>query len=195
MAQAGLALREVACFLEGVVVGVTAPAAFLEGLDHAGDAFDVVRHEGREEFELLAVLDEELAHHFLAVLRYRKSGLDWSDVQHVLIPGGSEFTQDSLSRIHNASSVEEIQKELGGSKFADGLHDALEQGSLARVEIEARKRLNDFASGFGHMVPLSILPIIDFLLRKDTEVHNLRAVARGKEAGLEDEVIQEMLIV
>lgn len=131
----------------------------------------------------------------LAALRYRKSGLDWDAVRPLLIPGGSELSLNELQRIHSAEEMEEIKKELSGSKFGSDLDPALDAGSLPRVEIAARKRLMDFASGFSHMIPLSILPIIDFLLRKSTEVRNLRAIARGKEAGLEESVIEDMLII
>lgn len=131
----------------------------------------------------------------LAVLRYRKNGLEWDPVRPLLVPGGSELSMDTLQRIHSAESTEDIKKEIAGSKFGGDLDDALDRDSLPRVEIAARKRLMNFASGFSHMIPLSILPIIDYLLRKGTEVRNLRAVARGKEAGLEESVIQDMLII
>lgn len=131
----------------------------------------------------------------MAVLRYRKNKLDWENVRPQLIPGGSEFNLETLQRVHSAESTEDVKKELSGSKFGDTLDETLDAGSLPRAEIEARKRLMRFASGFSHMIPLSILPIIDFVLRKHTEIRNLRAVARGKEAGLEEDTIQEMLII
>jgi V/A-type H+/Na+-transporting ATPase subunit C len=131
----------------------------------------------------------------LTALRYRKNDLDWDSLRPQIIPGGSEFKEETLKRIHAAETTEEVKKEVSGSKFGDSLDEGLDAGSLPRVEIAAQKRLMNFASGFSHMIPLSILPIIDFLLRKHTEVRNLRAVARGKEARLGEDTIQQILII
>ena len=46
-----------------------------------------------------------------------------------------------------------------------------------------------------HVHPLSVLPVLDYVVRKDREVQNLRIIARGKESGLSTEVIRELLVV
>ncbi len=166
-------------------------AELLATLDAAGKAGQAAARNLLERYVRLEIDIVNL----LAVLRYRKSGLDWDSVRAQLVPGGSELPVDALQRIHGAEHTEDIKKELSGSKFAQTLDEGLDADSLTRVEIDARKRLMKFASGFSHMIPLSILPIIDFLLRKNTEVRNLRAIARGKEAGLKEETIQQMLII
>jgi V/A-type H+-transporting ATPase subunit C len=51
------------------------------------------------------------------------------------------------------------------------------------------------AARYGHLHPLSILPILDFIVRKDREVQNIRLVARGKESGLSTDVIRDLLVV
>ena len=43
--------------------------------------------------------------------------------------------------------------------------------------------------------PLSVLVILDYIVRKDREVQNLRIIARGKESGLSPEVIRELLVI
>jgi V/A-type H+-transporting ATPase subunit C len=42
---------------------------------------------------------------------------------------------------------------------------------------------------------LSILPIIDYLIRKKNEVDNIRIIARSKESGLDAELIKKLLVV
>jgi V/A-type H+-transporting ATPase subunit C len=39
------------------------------------------------------------------------------------------------------------------------------------------------------------LPILDYIVRKDREVQNLRIIARGKESALTPAVIRELLVV
>jgi len=51
------------------------------------------------------------------------------------------------------------------------------------------------AGRYAHVHPLSVLVILDYIVRKDREVQNLRIIARGKESGLSSEVIRELLVV
>ncbi|MBW3583407.1 MAG: ATP synthase A1 subunit C [Euryarchaeota archaeon] len=131
----------------------------------------------------------------LAVLRYRRAQLPWDEVEPVLVRGGRDLDIGDLRRIYEAPSLDDVATELHATSIGDDLDAALATGSLSRVDIAARTHLMDSASGFSHMNPLSVLPIIDYLLRKRTEVRNLRAIARGKQAGLDEETIQDMLII
>ena len=45
-----------------------------------------------------------------------------------------------------------------------------------------------------HANPLSLVPILLFLLRKRREVQVVRAVARGKAAGLSEERLRELIL-
>jgi V/A-type H+-transporting ATPase subunit C len=51
------------------------------------------------------------------------------------------------------------------------------------------------AGRYAHVYPLSVLVILDYIVRKDREVQNLRIIARGKESGLSSEVIRELLVI
>jgi V/A-type H+-transporting ATPase subunit C len=48
---------------------------------------------------------------------------------------------------------------------------------------------------FSHIHPLSVLPIVDFMVRKKIEVDNIRIIARGKESGLDAEQIKKLLVI
>ncbi len=48
---------------------------------------------------------------------------------------------------------------------------------------------------FAHLHPLSVVPILDYVVRKEREVQNIRIIARGKESGLPTEVIRDLLVV
>jgi V/A-type H+-transporting ATPase subunit C len=48
---------------------------------------------------------------------------------------------------------------------------------------------------FSYLYPLSVLPVLDYLLKKEREVYNLRAIIRGKQAGLSNEIIEELVVV
>ena len=48
---------------------------------------------------------------------------------------------------------------------------------------------------FSYLYPLSVLPVLDYLLRKEREVYNLRAIVRGKQTGLSSDRIEELVMV
>ena len=48
---------------------------------------------------------------------------------------------------------------------------------------------------FAHLHPLSVVPILDYVVRMEREVQNIRIIARGKESGLPTEVIRDLLVV
>src|SRR5213594_401867 len=69
---------------------------------------------------------------------------------------------------------------------------ALGVGQLVRT-VEKLHLLE--AGRYAHVHPLSVLPILDYIVRKEREVQNLRIIARGKESALPSEVIRDLLVV
>ena len=42
---------------------------------------------------------------------------------------------------------------------------------------------------------LSVAPVVSYILAKEREVENIRAIARGREAGLSENEIEEELVI
>jgi len=51
------------------------------------------------------------------------------------------------------------------------------------------------AGRYAHVNPLSVLPVLDYIVRKEREVQNLRIITRGKESGLSSDVIRDLLVI
>ncbi|MCK4455629.1 MAG: V-type ATPase subunit, partial [Thermoplasmata archaeon] len=51
------------------------------------------------------------------------------------------------------------------------------------------------ASTYSHLHPLSILPVLDYLISKEIEVENIRIIARGKRDGLSESTIRDLLVI
>ena len=66
---------------------------------------------------------------------------------------------------------------MGPSRFIDPPHRRISGGRYA------------------HVHPLSVLVILDYIVRKEREVQNLRIIVRGKESGLTRDVIRELLVI
>jgi V/A-type H+-transporting ATPase subunit C len=51
------------------------------------------------------------------------------------------------------------------------------------------------AQTFSHLYPLSVIPILDYMINKRVEVDNIRIIARGKVSGLDNNTIKELLVI
>lgn len=133
------------------------------------------------------------------LLRFEWKNDPSTEVLNYMIPGGHEFSDADLRRLAEAANRTELLERLKEYRIHEQLKDALERAqahdSLTPVRLALARQLADFAQRFSYRNPLSVLPIINYLMRKHTEVRNLRALARGKQAGLSEQQIQPLLVV
>lgn len=113
------------------------------------------------------------------------------------LAGGIDVTRDSAARIARGTD-EEVIAEVGqldvAPEVVDAARSSLASGNLNAIATALDRELVRDASDFSHRAPLSVLPVVDFILRKKIEADNLRAIAYGKQTGLPSETIQELLI-
>ena len=74
------------------------------------------------------------------------------------------------------------------------LNKAKEKG-LNEVLRSLEKHVLREASRHANLHPLSILPVLDYMIAKRNEVDNIRIIARGKESGLDNDVIRNLLVI
>jgi len=117
--------------------------------------------------------------------------------REIFLESGDELDLESL---HEMVSLDKpaLLKRLAEYSFYEDIAGALDRveatgiGALMR-RVEKVHLLE--AARYAHLHPLSILPILDYIVRKDREVQNIRIIARGKESGLSMEVIRDLLVV
>mgnify|MGYP001317954168 CR=1 FL=1 len=129
-------------------------------------------------------------------LRIAHSGSEISIVDYY-IQGGKQFTSSKLS-----SSMKNLDETIGmirESAYGEQLAGAIEKlentESLISFEHELESVLLEYCDRLSHLYPLSICPVIAFVLSKEKEIENVRAIARGKEAGLSPEEIEKQLVI
>ena len=125
------------------------------------------------------------------LLRMRHRGIGSHD--ELLISGGTLAT-DVLA---STQSLEDLLSSLEGTKYFELLEPHLKPDSVdlnscvhSLDEYMAKK-----TKRFSYLYPLSVLPVLDYLLKKEREVYNLRAIVRGKQAGLANDIIEELVVV
>lgn len=115
------------------------------------------------------------------------------------VPGGAEFSLESLRSMAQAEGLLPVVEALEKSSMYEDIKPALERfkddRKLSGLTIALDKALIGTSDKFAHLYPLSVLTIVNYMIRKKVEVDNIRIIARGKESGLPNKIIEELLVV
>ena len=130
-------------------------------------------------------------------LRLARSGADVDPAEYY-IEGGKLFDAQSLTQL--TANMDGLVNAVRDSTYGDDLDSAL--GTLEDAEnlIDFERALDaallEYADKLSNRYPLSVCPVLSYILAKEREVDNIRAIARGREAGLgPDEIEQELVIL
>lgn len=129
-------------------------------------------------------------------LRLARSGADIDPTEYV-IEGGRLFTGRDLARLATAPDELEtaIRESIYGSELEEPLDALAEADSLIAFEHALDIVLLAYTERLGNIYPVSITTILSYILAKEREVDNIRAIARGKEAGLDETQIEQELVI
>jgi len=203
-------IEEVVDLLEGTLYGEPLRGAMdayeesgvLVPLENAVDrAFyenllgDVAWDEATEQYRefLTAEIDFRNARN---ALRLARSGADIDPAEYY-IDGGTLFSAAELGTL--ARNVDELVARIRESSYGDELSEALddlaEADSLIDFEHALDAALLEYSDSLGTVHPLSVAPVVSYILAKEREVDNIRAIARGREAGLGPDQIERELVI
>lgn len=115
-----------------------------------------------------------------------------------IIPGGYELSEAVLKKLALTEDFEAFVNELKPFRFWQYIKEPAERALADETLNPVMDAIDDYhyrtATKFGKLYPLSILPFLDYFIWKKIEVDNIRIICRGKEAGLNDDLIRSMLI-
>ena len=128
-------------------------------------------------------------------LRIARSGAD-IDPADYFIDGGVLFKRSEIGAL--ATNLDELVSRIRESTYGDELSDALDQLEDAESLVAFERALDDallaYSDHLSHVFPLSVCPVLAYIIAKEHEVNNIRAIARGREAGLGEDEIKEELV-
>ncbi|MCQ4333962.1 V-type ATP synthase subunit C [Natronomonas sp. F2-12] len=128
-------------------------------------------------------------------LRIARSGAD-IDPAAYFMEGGRLFRAEEIRQL--ASNTEELVARIRESTYGDDLADALEDledaDSLIGFEHALDSALLEYSQKLSNRYPLSVCPVLSYVLAKEREIENIRAIARGREAGLSVDEIETELV-
>ncbi|MFC6905632.1 V-type ATP synthase subunit C [Halalkalicoccus tibetensis] len=129
-------------------------------------------------------------------LRLARTGAD-IDPGEYFIEGGTLFEQREMSGLvaNRDELLGRIEESKYGSRLADPLTQLREAESLIAFEHALDTALSAYADRLANRYPMTVASVLSYILAKEREVDNIRAIARGREAGLSEEEITEELVI
>ncbi|MFP9061871.1 V-type ATP synthase subunit C [Natrialbaceae archaeon A-chndr2] len=130
-------------------------------------------------------------------LRLARTGADLDPAAYY-IGGGVLFTESELSRL--VTDYDELVSHIADSRrYGDTLSSALTQlreaESLIQFEHALEAALLEYADTLSSSYPVSVSAVLSYILAKEREVENIRAIARGREVGLSESEIEDELVI
>lgn len=130
------------------------------------------------------------------ILKLKMEGIYGEDAMKFIIPSGKQVDRKLATQLANAEKIEDIVADLAQLDFYEDIKESLEDTSSLRGLVSSMRKYHiKQAKTFSHLHPLSIVPVIDFMIHKENEVNNIRTIARGIDSGLDREVIRGLLVI
>jgi V/A-type H+-transporting ATPase subunit C len=129
------------------------------------------------------------------LFRMKRAGMERDAILKHIIPGGRELRETDLNRLA-ALPLNEFVRALEDYSYWKAIADVSgDLRSLINIENHFYKYSLEYISQISYYYPLSILPVLDYILSKKNEVDNLRIIVRGKEKNLPEEIIKAHLVM
>lgn len=161
-------------------------------LDNTSESASQNSPEGLYRQVLRAEIDFRNARN---ALRLSRTGTDL-DPEEFYIEGGRLFEAGQLRQLVGSFDdlVEFIRESTYGDDLSSALSELEEADSLIQFEQALDAALLEYSDTLSYRYPTSICSAISYILAKERETENVRAVARGREVGLSVEEIEGELV-
>jgi len=129
-------------------------------------------------------------------LRLATNGTDLDPAEY-FIEGGDLFDEAEIRRLVNSKDelVGVLRESTYGPQLSGAIDDLETADSLLGFERALDAALLSYSKHLSYQFPLSVCPVLSFILAKEREVENVRAIARGRGAGLSEDEIESELVI
>jgi len=132
------------------------------------------------------------------ILKLKLSGADEKTVGASVISGGKVLSKARLNGLV-ALDFEHVLEEIKKTKFNPIIKDyvalVLSDKSLIGFEHALDRFLLKKASQLIHKHPLSVDIILGYMFAKEIEVRNLKMIIKGKQLGIDEQIIEKQVVV
>lgn len=126
------------------------------------------------------------------LMEMMQDGVQASSIRDYMLPGGEALTVDALcglAAMKPSEALDGIRKAFGTDL------GGVDASSANMVAIQLDRYVMGLSDHLSNIYPLSIIPVVDFLLRKEKETTFLRIIVKGKENALPEDRIRRLLPV
>ena len=117
--------------------------------------------------------------------------------REIFLDGGLDLARDDLDAMLELEKPALIDR-LSEYSFYDEVADDLKtfpEAGVSRLTRKLEKYHMVHAAENAHLYPLTVVPVLEYIVSKQREVQNVRIIARGKQSGLSTDVIKELLVI
>ncbi len=133
------------------------------------------------------------------LFRLVREKLPKKDIIDKLVFSGEKLTRKKLMELAGSKDCEELYSALSGTGYDTVLEKSMDdlrhKNELGTSEIALEKHWLRQVDLMLHQHPLSIGPILGYMVGKDIEIRNLRMLVRAKVTGLDEKFMTESIVV
>jgi V/A-type H+-transporting ATPase subunit C len=133
------------------------------------------------------------------LIRSKQQDLDPQTTEKYLVEGGRNLAPWKLKQMIEVKGLSELVTELEGTPYLDVVKEAMqrysETKSIYSLEVALDGLLLETASQISSSALIGAGPTMKFLVAKEFEVRNLKAVLRGLYEGMPSESIMPLMIM
>jgi V/A-type H+-transporting ATPase subunit C len=131
------------------------------------------------------------------ILILKSEGIRGDVVMDYIIPGGKQIDKKLATQLANAETITAAANDLAQLDFYEDIKEALDADTKSLKDLVAGMKKYHIrqTKKFSHLYPLSVIPILDFMIQKRVEVDNIRIIARGIESGIDRDTIKGLLVI
>ena len=115
------------------------------------------------------------------------------EIMPLMIEGGLELKIEKLAALPYDEFVNELQR----TQYWEAISGVVGPDMISLTTLESRltRYYLESSTILSHVSPITVVPILDYIIHKNNEATNLRIIFRGKETGLSDELIKDQLVI
>ncbi len=130
------------------------------------------------------------------IMKFKMENVDGSLAADFFIPGGAQLTDKIFAQANAAPTIEAAFNELQSLKVFEELKTMLSQTPNISLLILTMERFRlKMAIQVSHTYPLSVLPVVVYMIMKEDEVKKIRTIAHGINSGLDRDTIKNLLVI
>ena len=130
------------------------------------------------------------------LLKLKSENVDGETIMGYYVPGGYEVDEKVMSQLASSADLSSLLNDMQQLKMYADIKDSLSADATVSGIVNALTHyVADLAATVSALYPLSVLPVVDYMLHKEREVRNIRLLAYGTNSGLDGETVKALLVI